>query len=40
MDKADKYLFDIQTAISLIESFMQDIDSFEDYRNDLKTQCC
>ena len=38
MDKADKFLFDIQTAISLIESFMQDIDSFEDYRNDLKTQ--
>ena len=38
MDKADKYLFDIQTAISLIESFTKDIESFEDYRNDLKTQ--
>ena len=38
MDKADKYLFDIQSAISLIESFTQDINSFEGYRNDLKTQ--
>ena len=38
MDKVDKYLFDIQTAISLIESFTKDIELFEDYRNDLKTQ--
>jgi len=38
MDKVDKYLFDIQSAISLIESFTQSIDSFENYRNDLKTQ--
>jgi uncharacterized protein with HEPN domain len=38
MDKASKYLFDIQTAISLIESFTSDIDSFEIYKNDLKTQ--
>jgi len=38
MDKVGKYLFDIQSAISLIESFTQNIDSFEAYRNDLKTQ--
>ena len=29
MDKVDKYLFDIQTAISLIESFTKDIEFFE-----------
>jgi uncharacterized protein with HEPN domain len=38
MDKASKYLFDIQSAISMIELFMQSITSFEDYKNDLKTQ--
>ncbi|MDR0789450.1 MAG: DUF86 domain-containing protein [Bacteroidales bacterium] len=38
MDKASKYLFDIQSAISMIEAFMQGIKSFEDYNNDLKTQ--
>ena len=38
MDKPSKYLFDIQSAISLIELFTQDINSFEQYLNDLKTQ--
>jgi uncharacterized protein with HEPN domain len=38
MDKAGKYLFDIQSAISLIESFTQDINSFDAYKSDLKTQ--
>jgi len=38
MDRVSKYLFDIQSSISLIESFLKDIDSFTDYQNDLKTQ--
>ena len=38
MDKASKYLFDVQSAISLIESFMQDVHSFNQYLNDIKTQ--
>ena len=38
MDKVSKYLFDIQTSISLIESFLKDIYTFNDYQNDLKTQ--
>ena len=38
MDRASKYLFDIQSAISLIESFLKNIDTFNDYQNDLKTQ--
>ena len=38
MDKVSKYLFDIQSSISLIESFLKDIDTFNDYQNDLKTQ--
>ena len=38
MDKLNKYLFDIQSAISLIELFTQDIGSFEQYLNDIKTQ--
>jgi uncharacterized protein with HEPN domain len=38
MDKADKYLFDIQSSILLIESFLKNINTFEDYQNDLKTQ--
>ena len=38
MDKVSKYLFDIQSSISLIESFLKDIDAFNDYQNDLKTQ--
>jgi uncharacterized protein with HEPN domain len=38
MDKQSKYLFDIQSAISLIELFIQEIESFEQYLNDIKTQ--
>ena len=38
MDKQSKYLFDIQSSISLTESFMQDIDSFSQYLDDIKTQ--
>jgi uncharacterized protein with HEPN domain len=38
MDKQSKYLFDIQSAISFVESFTQDINSFEQYLNDIKTQ--
>ncbi|MDR1881519.1 MAG: hypothetical protein LBR26_01905 [Prevotella sp.] len=38
MDKAGKYLFDIQSAIALIESFIKDINSFDAYDSDLKTQ--
>jgi len=38
MDRVSKYLFDIQSSISLIESFVKDIDAFNDYQNDLKTQ--
>jgi len=38
MDKQSKYLFDIQSAISLIEAFMNDIGSFDQYLIDIKTQ--
>jgi len=38
MDKISKYLFDIQAAISLIDSFMIDTVSFGQYQNDIKTQ--
>ena len=38
MDRVSKYLFDIQSSTSLIESFLKDIDTFNDYQNDLKTQ--
>jgi len=38
MDRVSKYLFDIQSSISLIESFLKNIDTFNDYQNDLKTQ--
>lgn len=37
-ERGKKYLSDIQLAIELIESFIQDIDSFETYSSDLKTQ--
>ena len=37
-DKASKYLSDIQYAISLIEHFMEKIESFSVYQSDLKTQ--
>jgi len=38
MDKASKYLYDIQHAISLIETFLKDMDTFAAYEQDLKTQ--
>jgi uncharacterized protein with HEPN domain len=37
-ERGRKYLSDIQIAIELIESFIKDIDSFETYLKDLKTQ--
>lgn len=33
-----KYLSDIKQAIELIEDFTKSINSFDDYKNDLKTQ--
>ena len=38
MDKAGKYLFDIQHAIVLIENFTTSITGFDDYLSDIKTQ--
>lgn len=38
MDKTKKYLSDILIAISLIEDFTKDINTFEKYSDDLKTQ--
>ncbi|MEA1875422.1 MAG: HepT-like ribonuclease domain-containing protein [Bacteroidota bacterium] len=37
-ERGRKYLSDILIAIDLIESFTNDIDSFEAYTADLKTQ--
>jgi len=37
-EKAAKYLSDIQSAICLIESFLDGFDSFSKYQSDLKTQ--
>ena len=37
-DEAKKYLSDIVRAIELIELFMNDIDHFETYVDDLKTK--
>jgi uncharacterized protein with HEPN domain len=37
-ERGKKYLSDIQLAIELIESFIKDIESFESYSADLKTQ--
>lgn len=37
-DRGRKYLSDIQIAIELIESFLQDTETFDAYSNDLKTQ--
>ena len=36
--RTKKYLSDILAAVELIESFLLDITSFEEYQNDLKTQ--
>jgi uncharacterized protein with HEPN domain len=38
MEKAEKYLYDIQFSISLIDNFLKDIDNFDAYQNDIKTQ--
>lgn len=38
MDKVSKYLFDINYSISLIESFMSDINNYYVYQQDIKTQ--
>jgi uncharacterized protein with HEPN domain len=38
MDKASKYLFDINHSISLIESFLIEIEDFDAYQKDIKTQ--
>ena len=38
MDKVSKYLFDIKSSISLIEFFINGIDTFDVYQSDLKTQ--
>jgi len=38
MDKAGKYLFDIQHAIALIERFMDSAADFSTYQADIKTQ--
>ena len=37
-EEGKKYLSDISRAITLIESFTDEIDDFEDYHEDLKTQ--
>jgi len=37
-ERGKKYLSDIQIAIELIESFIKDINSFDTYSEDLKTQ--
>lgn len=37
-EKGKKYLSDIVRAIELIESFVIDINSFDDYQKDHKTQ--
>ena len=37
-DEKKKYLSDILTAIKLIESFVIDINSFNEYKIDFKTQ--
>jgi len=37
-EKAKKYLSDILHAIELIEAFVEDTPTFEDYISDLKTQ--
>ena len=38
MEKVGKYLFDIQYAINLIESFIEPIVEFKNYQADTKTQ--
>ncbi len=38
MEKSLKYLIDIKIAIEFIQEFVLEIESFEDYCNDHKTQ--
>ncbi len=38
MEKSKKYLSDILIAIDLIEQFTMEINDFNDYQKDLKTQ--
>jgi uncharacterized protein with HEPN domain len=38
MEKFRKLLFDIDSAISLIDRFMKDVETFDQYVLDLKTQ--
>lgn len=37
-ERGRKYLSDILRAIELIESFIKDIESFDQYQKDFKTQ--
>ena len=37
-DKERKFLMDIKLAISLIEDFCKEIESFDQYENDIKTK--
>ena len=37
-NKAEKYLSDVQTAIALIEKFLEGVDNFNTYLSDSKTQ--
>ena len=37
-DRGIKYLSDILRAIELIDLFLSDINTFENYQSDLKTQ--
>jgi len=38
MDKVEKYLYDIKFSISLIETFLNGVDTFDAYKSDFKTQ--
>lgn len=37
-EKEKKFLSDIITSIELIESFIKDLGTFDDYQKDLKTK--
>ena len=37
-EKNKKYLFDILSAIDLVEKFIADVPDFNSYQSDLKTQ--
>lgn len=38
MEKSKKYLSDIQLAIELIKKFTQELNTYDEYEKDLKTQ--